>query len=189
MQCWCVHLRTSTIFNGIKIPYHSTTKRPPLKFTIFHAPIKARKYSTFFCIATFTYFYSIHLDLFAGNYTLHVQNDAGANAFTYQVVVYSPPMFKFTSQNQTKRVSALEGTSIRLDCDVDGLPTPNVNNKFVPISEYHLMLLTGCEWIKRKYSLSIYSIHSLAQLFVLKTLFIETDRKSLNYVCCYICTV
>lgn len=57
---------------------------------------------------------------------MHVQNEAGPNEYTYEIVVYLPPVFKNATENQTKIINSIAGTSIDLDCDADGLPIPNV---------------------------------------------------------------
>lgn len=86
----------------------------------------------------------------AGNYTIYVQNEAGANAYTYEIVVYLPPVFKDAPQNPNTHVNAFEGTSIRFNCDVEGLPTPNV---YYPVS---LSVVHCCK--QTKYSRSFLRI-------------------------------
>lgn len=60
-----------------------------------------------------------------------MRNEAGHNEYTYEIVVYSPPFFKNATENQTKIIKAIAGTSIHVDCDADGLPTPNVRIKHI----------------------------------------------------------
>lgn len=54
-----------------------------------------------------------------------MQNEAGAKEFTYKVIVYSLPQLKNTSNNQAI-VKAIEATQFTNDCDIDGIPQPDV---------------------------------------------------------------
>lgn len=54
-----------------------------------------------------------------------MQNEAGHSEYTYEIVVYLAPI----SKNTTEFIDAIAGTSVRVDCDIDGLPMPNVRTE------------------------------------------------------------
>lgn len=58
---------------------------------------------------------------------MHVQNEAGDNEFTYEIVAYLPPTLKNETEHRTTIIDAIAGMAVRLDCDVDGSPIPNVH--------------------------------------------------------------
>lgn len=64
-----------------------------------------------------------------GNYTLRVQNDVGEKEFTYNVIVYLPPLLKNAAYRQTV-VHAVEAAQLTSNCDVDAIPKPEVCHLF-----------------------------------------------------------
>lgn len=99
------------------------------------------------------------LILLIGNqFTLRVKNEAGDNEFTYEIVAYLPPIFKNATQNQTTIINAIEGMAVHLDCDVDGLPAPNVCilpfSPSVELNSFRISFYFQISWIHNNKTIS-----------------------------------
>lgn len=63
--------------------------------------------------------------LLPGRYSCQVWNEVGDNEYTYDVVVFNPPYFTNTTLNQTT-ITVKEGENFTSECQVDGIPHPEV---------------------------------------------------------------
>lgn len=67
---------------------------------------------------------SLRSNFFEGNFTCHVENEAGSNEYTYEIIIYLPPIE--VNANQTHTIDVIPTTNISLDCPANGIPPPKV---------------------------------------------------------------
>ncbi|XP_031619928.1 hemicentin-1-like [Contarinia nasturtii] len=60
-----------------------------------------------------------------GNYTIHVENEAGYNEYTYEIVVQYAPIFQNTTMNGTI-IDVTSPSNFSIDCKAHGFPVPEL---------------------------------------------------------------
>lgn len=72
------------------------------------------------------------VSIFKGNFTCHVDNEAGSNEYTYEIIIYSPPMkLNGNAYNQNHTFDVIAATDFSLYCPVEGIPAPKVRTYYI----------------------------------------------------------
>lgn len=61
----------------------------------------------------------------SGNFTCHVHNEAGTDFYTYEIVVYSPPILNDSIDNSSN-FNVILAANFSIDCKFFGIPSPTV---------------------------------------------------------------
>lgn len=61
----------------------------------------------------------------SGNFTCYVRNEAGNDMYTYEIVVYSPPILNDAIQNSSN-FNVIFAANFSIDCNIFGIPAPKV---------------------------------------------------------------